>query len=51
MFIISRNWYITVKVPIKYFNGLFLSFVWIEKNLTKLTFTNYSFARKMNLKP
>lgn len=51
MFIISKNWHIiTAKEPVKYFNVTIFVFCMDSENM-KLTFTNYSFAMKMNLRP
>ena len=51
VFIISKNWcVITAKESVKYCNRTAFVFFMDYEN-TKLTFTNYSFAMKMNLRP
>lgn len=51
MFIISKNWcIITAKESVKYFNMTIFVLFMAWENM-KLTFSNYSFAMKMNLRP
>ena len=50
VFIISKNWCVITAESVEYCNRTAFVFFMDYEN-TKLTFTNYSFAMKMNLRP